>query len=118
MVTTPQLSPTARAGAGHFSRAARESVAEAAPFDHLHHGEYRRRSDDRDLLSALVLAQDTGRDVHGLTAGGRFAARCLGLDPDTDRGPARELVELGWYGDAGGCRTREALRAALLGDPA
>lgn len=104
-----------RDGARHFSLAAREAVCAGEPFDSRLKGEFRRRSDGRDLLAALLLAEEQGHDMHGLTAGGRFAARCLGLDPDADRGPARELVELGWYGDGGGCRTPEALRRALLG---
>jgi hypothetical protein len=46
-----------------------------------------------------------------------YAARCLGHDIEGYGGgrAARELCDLGQYADMGGCRTREALRAALLG---
>jgi hypothetical protein len=112
-----------REGARHFSLAARESVAAGDPFDHLHRGEFRRRSDDRDLLAALLLAEGLDDGWAGYTSGGLHAARRLGLLPPTGDTPAgralptaaRELCDLGQHADMGGCRTPEALRSALLG---
>lgn len=106
-----------RAGSRHFSLAAREAVAGGDPFDHLHRGEFRRRSDDRDLLAALLLAEGKGGETAHLTAGGVHAARQLGHDIAGYGGgrAARELCDLGQFADMGGCRTTAALRAALLG---
>lgn len=106
-----------RDGARHFSQAARESVANADPFNHLHRGEFRRRSDDRDLMAALLLAEGKGGETAHLTAGGVFAARQLGHDIEGYGGgrAARELCDLGQHADMGGCRTPAALRRALLG---
>jgi hypothetical protein len=107
-----------RDGARHFSLAAREAVAAGDPFNHLHKGEFRRRSDDRDLLAALLLAEGKADDMKGLTAGGGYAATCLGFDPEgyVGKRAIRELCDLGQHADMGGCRTPEALRRALLGE--
>jgi hypothetical protein len=113
-----------RAGARHFSLAAREAVAAGDPFDWVYRGEFRRRSDDRDLLAALLHAEDLHDEYTRFTAGGLHAARRLGLLPPAPDTPpewalpraARDLWDLGWYGDNGGCRTPESLRRALLGE--
>lgn len=115
-----------RDGARHFTIAAREAVANGDPFDFLHKGEFRRRSDHRDLLAALLLAEGKAGGTEHLTAGGVHAARQLGFDVGARDGfaaerfvggrAALELCDLGQYADMGGCRTREALRRALLGD--
>lgn len=107
-----------RDGARHFTVQARELVANSDPFSFLHKGEFRRRSDGRDLLAALLLAEGKADAMKGLTAGGRYAATALGCDVEGHVGgrAVRELNELGWLADAGGCRTTEMLRAALLGE--
>lgn len=113
-----------RRGAGHFSQAAREAVAAGDPFCWLYRGEFRRRSDERDLLAALLHAEDLEDEYTRYTAGGDGAARRLGLLPAIGDTPpewqltqaVRELNELGWHGDMGGCRTTAALRLALLGE--
>lgn len=113
----------ARPGSRHFSLAAREAVAAGDPFDWLCRGEFRRRSDERDLLAALLHAEDLEDEYTRYTAGGGGAARRLGLLPPTGDTPpdwqtpqaVRDLRDLGWHGDMGGCRTTAALRLALLG---
>lgn len=106
-----------RDGARHFSREARESVCAGDPFDWLHRGEFRRRSDERDLLAALLLAEGKAEAMKGLTAGGGYAATALGFDPEGYVGgrAIREISELGWLAGSGGCRTADSLRVALLG---
>jgi hypothetical protein len=113
-----------RAGALHFTSAAREAVAAGDPFDWLYRGEFRRRSDERDLLAALLHAENLEDEYTRYTAGGGGAARRLGLLPPTGDTPpdwqrpqaVRDLCDLGWHGDMGGCRTTAALRLALLGE--
>lgn len=97
-----------------FSEAARRAVAEGDPFT-VHYQSYRvRRSDGRDVLGAL-LCHDTALDV--LTAGGSFAARCLGFDPGAHPVPreVRDLNDLSDRCDQGRLTTRVEVRAALLG---
>lgn len=103
-------------GARHFSLAARESVAAGDAFDIREGGEFRRASDRRNLLAALLVAE--GKEMQGPTAGGGFAARQLGYHPDNWQWHTvvRELCHLGELGDEGRCRTTAALRATLLGE--
>lgn len=111
-------------GALAFPLPAREAVGNGDPFSHRHGGEYRRPSDDRDLLAALLVAAGLAEALAGRTAGGAYAAMILGLIPAYRDSPPewqqpqamKDVTDLGWRGDRGEYRTREALRAALLGE--
>lgn len=104
-------------GARAFTPAARQAVAHGDPFDHRERGCYRRRSDGRDLLAALLLAEGKADEMTGLTAGGAYVGRQLGLDPDTHPWPRalHDLCQLGWLADEGGCASPQALRVMLTG---
>jgi hypothetical protein len=111
----PATAMRAHPAARWFSKAAREAVAHGDPFARRYQCFRVRSSDGRDILAALLL-YDGHADV--LTAGGSYAARIFGIDPEQRPVPrdVRDLNDLSDRCDAGEYADRDALRRALLGE--